>query len=1000
MMSDNKIIALIQGISAQVSAQYESIGVQSQVFVDPNIFRSTLKDGTVIDIPIENFNNYSLADKAKVIKLITNGDGKAVLFNDGTYKAVDRINNDNVDFPLVASMWIQDATDTNKYTYTLNHKLNDENISCTVYNSNNKQETLGVQIIDNDNVKFESTSPIVGKVVINYSSSNSDRLSNTATIDSRYVFTTMTDADVYFEATKLALVYGLIISVGTADNEKIYKWTGENNPITYDGSNFIEQTYFIRGKQGLQGLKPAHYWTGTTLFTENQNGSYDDGVNLKGETGNAGTKLNVRGNYDPLIEYTVTPDSMDVVNYNGKAYACLQTNTGKQPDISTPDWSLLIDNVLTVNDWVLDTTSQYPTLRLKTPNGDLFYVAKNGDNNECTVFGDITRSTHIDSSTDIIVGKIDENTDLSFDINALSTEEQSTTLCSFDFIPPVEGFITQITMNLLNVQSNTQVKFIVTDKVNNNIIYQDNIQVSSDFINGISQDAYDLINGSQSITLNKIFALAYPNAHNLQFIFNKAVTIKGSTVNSVFIPETKLITKAISVETLATQEWAMKSGLQNVKDAMLPTGIKNGENSFDMSFDDTTRTFNLTLKSGVNSFTYYLYGTKVEISENKSIQIPDVTDVYFIYFDAYGDINYTTNYSIEDTSKLPLVFIRWNTTAQKSYSQWSMYPNIFIDGKMRTYMLQSTGTTVTDGFNITATIGGDGTSDVQYKFALDSGRFAVAERTFNINNVATPTNSYENILNPICNVSNFYRLGNTQGFIVDDVTDTPLKKGTNFPYYNIKDGSGNWILQEATTGKYIVSHILVNTSIKSNKNVFVIMGQGMSDDLDKAKSDLSYDKLDKGNLDVEACKVLYTLYFKVDATYTNSFKATLQYVEDLKNKSNIEVISTSVIKHNSLSGRADSNSHPSSAISFDEVSPISDSTTAIKIQNADKSKDLIVIDTLNGYINNKVPTVPCQLTTAQRLALPIATIPLYAETVDIDIGCSMRYIGGGIWIQI
>lgn len=54
------------------------------------------------------------------------------------------------------------------------------------------------------------------------------------------------------------------------------------------------------------------------------------------------------------------------------------------------------------------------------------------------------------------------------------------------------------------------------------------------------------------------------------------------------------------------------------------------------------------------------------------------------------------------------------------------------------------------------------------------------------------------------------------------------------------------ILQEAQTGKYIVSHILVNTSIKSTKNIFTIMGQGMSNDLDSAKSDLNYAKLDKG----------------------------------------------------------------------------------------------------------------------------------------------------------
>jgi hypothetical protein len=257
MMSDNKIIALIQGMSTQVSAQYQGVGIKSVTFSEPNIFRYTLNDtsSTVVDVPIDNFNNYSLADKAKVVKLITKGDGKSVLYNDGTYKTIDRLGNDNIEFPIATSMWIKDSTIANRYTYTLNHKLNDDNIICTVCNLDNKEELVGVQIIDNDNIVIISDNPIDGKIIINYSTSNSDRISNTATIDSKYVFSTQTEADTYFTATLSALIYGLIIAIDNGTTTKIYKYVGDTNPSTYDNTKWIEQTNFIRGEQGTQGLQ-------------------------------------------------------------------------------------------------------------------------------------------------------------------------------------------------------------------------------------------------------------------------------------------------------------------------------------------------------------------------------------------------------------------------------------------------------------------------------------------------------------------------------------------------------------------------------------------------------------------------------------------------------------------------------------------------------------------------------------------------------------------------
>jgi hypothetical protein len=649
-------------------------------------------------------------------------------------------------------MWTK--VEDNRYTYTLNHKLNDENISCTIYNSDNKQETLGVQIMDNDNVKFESTTPIQGKIVINYSSSNSDRLSNTATIDSRYVFDTMTDVDSYFEATKNALVYGLIISVGLKGSEKIYKWTGEANPTTYDNTNFIEQTYFIKGQRGDVGSKPSHKWNNTILHFENPDGSFDEGINLKGETGSVGTQLNVTGSWSNLVEYTVTADSIDVVAYNGKTYCCLKTNTGKQPDLEVNKeyWGLLIDGVLeTQSDWTLDTTSKYPILKLKTPDGKLYNVAKNGDDNDCIVFGDLTRSTHIDSLTDVKLGKIEQDNDLSFDINSDFSESKSTTSTTFEIVPTIKGFVTAISLNLSDVQTNTQVYFSIKDKESSSIIYEDNINLT-DFTNGVDSNAYNVINGQQVIPLHKIFSLTLAKVHEITFTFNKTTTIKGSTINSIFMPTYRLTVKGMSLESLATQEWALDSFGQNVIDSLSPHGMKD-INNCEISFDESTRTFSVKPKNGVTSFTYYLMGTRQEITLEKTIQIPDTTGVYYITFDNTGTLSYSSSYSTDDFSKLPLLFIRWNDVTKKAESLSDIrIGDLWLDPQTRSYIINTTGATYKDGFQITSTLNGDGSSDSQAQIALTNGSFKIAERTFLFSNSSTPTNLFDNIMSPMLNV--------------------------------------------------------------------------------------------------------------------------------------------------------------------------------------------------------------------------------------------------------
>jgi hypothetical protein len=145
---------------------------------------------------------------------------------------------------------------------------------------------------------------------------------------------------------------------------------------------------------------------------------------------------------------------------------------------------------------------------------------------------------------------------------------------------------------------------------------------------------------------------------------------------------------------------------------------------------------------------------------------------------------------------------------------------------------------------------------------------------------------------------------------------------------------------------------------------------------------------------------LYKLIYKVSSNYTNTFKATLVDVEDLRNVATLEISASLTVEHNTLANRNAPHAHTSDAIDANILSPLSDSTTAIKIQNADRTKDLIVFDTSNGYINNKAPISICSMTTTERLSL--TNIPSNIIVYDSTLGCNMQCIDttNEIWVQI
>jgi hypothetical protein len=268
------IIALINGLSKQISAQFNGVGIKSITFIDPNIFRFTLNDATntISDVPITDFNNFTANEKAKVDKLLADGLGDLYLNNKGTYTKPlsNSVLNYNKSIQINTSDWKQDVTDSTRYVLTINHGLNNEHIVPVLWNVSDKLELVSMERIDANTIKLDSPEPIDGELVLNYSTSDpQDFIGNIPSIKTEFNFTTNVDRDTYFTNTPTALQNGMLIAVGS--NPYVFmSWNGVDSPTTYntttDSISWSNQTRLIRGEKGIQGEKGDKGDTGESAY--------------------------------------------------------------------------------------------------------------------------------------------------------------------------------------------------------------------------------------------------------------------------------------------------------------------------------------------------------------------------------------------------------------------------------------------------------------------------------------------------------------------------------------------------------------------------------------------------------------------------------------------------------------------------------------------------------------------------------------------------------------
>jgi len=268
MATIDDVVSLIKSLGKKVAIEqaqkYEGVGIIGGSVTSTGL-QFTLANNSVLNLPIDDWNFITQEERNKLLKIITNGLGDLYLSNDGSYKKPTMNNVINYNQPVIinSSDWIK--IDDDQYSLTLIHGLNSRNIIPIVYNNSDKIETLGIQR-DLNKLILESTQPISGMVVINYSTTDTNNsMNNIATIKTEYNFQTISDRDTYFTGTPIELRNGLIIAVGTSPAQ-LMSWIGDDEPSTYDNSKWSNQTGLIRGERGDIGLQGIQGKIGKSVY--------------------------------------------------------------------------------------------------------------------------------------------------------------------------------------------------------------------------------------------------------------------------------------------------------------------------------------------------------------------------------------------------------------------------------------------------------------------------------------------------------------------------------------------------------------------------------------------------------------------------------------------------------------------------------------------------------------------------------------------------------------
>ena len=338
-----------------------------------------------------------------------------------------------------------------------------------------------------------------------------------------------------------------------------------------------------------------------------------------------------------------------------------------------------------------------------------------------------------------------------------------------------------------------------------------------------------------------------------------------------------------------------------------PTGFPNRTDST-ISFDDLNRTFSISPLAPATHFDIFARGRIFRFNSAQQITVPDSEGVFFFYFETDGSLAYSTVFNISIiTEKVYVSTVYWDATNKKSVLVADERHGITLDGATHEYLHNLNGAVVTSGGAINFTSpAGSGNLDSDAQITLGNIVFRDEDIRMDITNSASPSNPFEQILDPIAEIPVFYRDGAAGGWRKDVATQFPVKQGTSRIQYN--NPAGPWTQEDIQEGYFVSMWVFATNNI--NEPVIAMLGQKEHALLSDAQGEDTYDSLSFGTMPTQEFKVLYRTIFQSSSAYGNTAKATLVDVRDLRAAEDTQFAQVAPNDHGLLSGLADPDHAP------------------------------------------------------------------------------------------
>jgi hypothetical protein len=323
-----------------------------------------------------------------------------------------------------------------------------------------------------------------------------------------------------------------------------------------------------------------------------------------------------------------------------------------------------------------------------------------------------------------------------------------------------------------------------------------------------------------------------------------------------------------------------------------------------ISFNPTSRVFSISPVS--ESFNIWCQAEKFTYTTTQTVTLPNTTGLRFIYFNPVGILTYREDYFDWD-SEAPTAYVYWNAGIGTHIYFADERHGVTMDWATHEYLHRTRGAVYANGLGISNyTTSGTGNSNSDAQFDISNGTIFDEDLQIDITHNNTPTpNTWEQDLQGPARIPILYLSGTA--WRIDTPTDYALKQGTSRIQYNLNTG-GTWSTTDCPSNKdYTCSWIIATNNL--NYPIISILGQTYSNKLTDIE-ELTFDSLELPDFPSLEFRPLYKIIWQTDSTYTNTPKAILIEVYDLRGTDTASLLQQpTTVDHGFLTGLLDDD-HP------------------------------------------------------------------------------------------